>query len=132
MSCTGLWIKGFNGMPFLGILKELVDTATGSVAATLMGIDGLAVQSYPTENYPCDIESIGIECGGAVEELKKATEALDFGSLEELVISTETSTLLMRLVVPEYYIVLVLDPGAGAGHARYRTRIAARKVKCEL
>jgi predicted regulator of Ras-like GTPase activity (Roadblock/LC7/MglB family) len=119
-------------MPFLGILKELVDSATGSVAATLMGIDGLAVQSYPTENYPCDIESIGVECGSAVEELKKASEALKFGAVEEVVVTTDTSTMLLRLVVPDYYIVLVLEPGVGAGQARFRTRIAANKVKCEL
>ncbi len=119
-------------MPFHGILKELVDGATGGVAATLMGTDGLAVQSYPTENYPCDIESIGVECGGAVEELKKASEALRLGAVEEVVIATDTSTLLLRLVVPEYYIAIVLEPGAGAGHARYRARIAAGKVKSEL
>ncbi len=119
-------------MPFLGLLKELVDTATGCVAATLMGTDGLAVQSYPTENYPCDIESIGVECGAAVEELKKASEALKLGMVEEVVVSTGTSTLILRLVVPEYYIALVLEPGAGAGHARYRARIAAKKVKSEL
>ncbi|MBE9529280.1 MAG: hypothetical protein IME99_08590 [Proteobacteria bacterium] len=119
-------------MPFYGILKELVDSTTGGVAATLMGTDGLAVQSYPTENYPCDIESIGVECGGAVEELKKASEALKLGSVEEVVVATSTSSLVLRLVVPEYYIAFVIDPGAGAGQARYRARIAARKVKSEL
>ena len=49
-------------MSFLDVLKELVDGVDGGVAATLMGMDGIAVEQY-IKAGGCDVETVGVEYG---------------------------------------------------------------------
>ncbi len=119
-------------MPFLDILKNLVDPVEGVKAATIMGVDGISVQQYPVEGSSCDMESVGVEYGGAVEELKKASRLLSLGALEEVVVSTLGPSVILRMVTGEYFIVMVVDGDANIGRARYHLGRAVVKAKEEL
>jgi predicted regulator of Ras-like GTPase activity (Roadblock/LC7/MglB family) len=119
-------------MPFFEILKELVDGAGAGSAATIMGVDGLSVQHYPADNPPCDVESIGVEYGGAIEEMKKASRILSLGELEEVVVTTPGADLVLRMITPEYYMVLAVSRSSSVGKARYLAKRAARKAGKEL
>ncbi len=119
-------------MPFLNILKELVDGVEGGLAATLMGVDGLSVQHYPVEGSLCDMESVGVEYGGAIAEIKKASGLLNMGEPEEVVVSTSGTGVILRMVTHEYYIAMALRHGANIGKARYLMRKAAVQTREEL
>ncbi len=119
-------------MPFLNILKNLVDPVDGVEAATIMGVDGISVQQYPVEGALCDVESVGVEYGGAVEEIKKASRLLNLGELEEVVVSTMGPTVMLRMVTGEYFIAMVVEGAANMGRARYHLRRAAVKAREEL
>ena len=119
-------------MSFFDILKEMVDGAGAGSAATIMGIDGLSVQHYPVEGAPVDIESIGVEYGGALEEIKKASKVLSLGELEEIVVATRGADVILRMVSPEYYIVLRVPRASNVGKARYLAKRAAARAGKEL
>lgn len=133
---AGGHLKGLSriltGMPFLNILQELVEGVEGGVAATIMGADGLSVQHYPVEGSLCDMESVGVEYGVAIDEIKKASRLLDLGELEEVVVSTSGTGVILRMITHEYYIAMAVGRGANIGKARYLLRKAAVRAREEL
>lgn len=119
-------------MSFDEILKDLVCGVDGSVAATLMGMDGLAVQQYKREAMDCDIDAIGVEYGHLVAEIKKAEGILSLGDAEEVFVKGAQSGVLLRIVSDEYYIAFLLGASANLGRARYMIKKASRRAENEL
>ncbi len=118
-------------MSFLEVLKELVEGVDGGVAATLMGMDGIAVEQY-IKAGGCDVETVGVEYGKVIEEIKNASTLLNLGTVEEVMVATAASDLLLRMSTPEYYIAFVLGHNSNIGKARYLARKAAEAAAAEL
>lgn len=125
-------------MPFFNILQAMVDGVNGSVAATIMGIDGLPIEKYTSgEKFgrsivDCDIETVGIEYGKVIEEIKNASGILGFGGVDEITVATAGNCLLVRMITPQYFIAFALTQGANLGKARYLMKKAAVEAKEEL
>ncbi len=122
-------------MSFLEILQELANGVRGGVAATIMGTDGLSIQQYARPDSGrsgCDVESVAIEYGKVIDEIKKASGLLNLGIVEEVLISTAGKDVLLRIVSDEYYIAFVLGENSNVGKARYFLRKAAEKTKKEI
>ncbi len=120
-----------NEMSFLEILKEMVDGVDGGVAATVMGMDGLSVQQYISAGE-YDVETVGVEYGKVIDEIKNAATLLNLGEVEEIMVSTRGKDVLVRMLTPEYYIAFVVNHGANVGKARYLLRKAGAKTRKEL
>lgn len=118
-------------MSFLEVLKELVEGVEGGIAATLMGMDGIAVEQY-IKAEGCDVETVGVEYGKVIEEIKNASSLLNLGTVEEVMVATASSDLLLRMSTPEYYIAFVLSHNSNIGKARYLARKAAERTAGEL
>jgi predicted regulator of Ras-like GTPase activity (Roadblock/LC7/MglB family) len=119
-------------MAFLELVKGLVDGVKGGYAATIMGTDGISLQDYIIEGSGCDIESVGVEYGKIISEINKASEVLDLGGVEEVVITSEGMKVLLRLVTPEYFMAIILSPTGNSGKARYLLKKASIAAKVEL
>ncbi|MBI2412217.1 MAG: roadblock/LC7 domain-containing protein [Deltaproteobacteria bacterium] len=118
-------------MAFLEILKELVDNVKGGLAATVMGVDGIAIEQYIGESR-LDVETVGVEYGKVIEEIRNASRLLNLGEVEEVLVATAGNDLLLRLVNHDYYIAFVAGPEANIGQARYLLKRAAAKTAKEL
>lgn len=118
-------------MSFLEILKELVDGVTGGTAATIMGVDGIAVTQY-TVPGDYDVETVGVEYGKVIDEIKNASTLLNLGTVEEVMVATAGMDVLLRMVTQDYYIAFVVGKDAKSGKARYLLRKAAAKAAKEL
>ncbi|MBI5493337.1 MAG: roadblock/LC7 domain-containing protein [Deltaproteobacteria bacterium] len=118
-------------MAFLEILKDMVEGVGGGVAATIMGMDGLSIQHYASSS-DYDVDSVGVEYGKVIDEIKHASTLLNLGEVEEVMVSTHGTDVLLRMVTPEYYIAFVIGHGANAGRARYLLRRATARAKEEL
>lgn len=118
-------------MSFLEVLKELVEGVEGAYAATIMGMDGIAVEQYIKEGG-YDVETVGVEYGKVIEEIKNASTLLNLGTVEEVMVATATSDILLRMATPEYYIAFVLAHNSNIGKARYLARKAAERATTEL
>ena len=127
-----LRMKGGQKMGFLEILKEMVDNVKGGIAATIMAKDGIAIQNYVKDKAAYDMDSLGVEYTRLLEETKNASSMLKLGEVEEMTVSAEGSTIIMRLINKDYFIAIVLGSGGNFGKARYYLKRAMVSAKKEL
>ncbi len=119
-------------MGFLELLKDLVGNVRGGYAATVMAMDGIAVQDYVSGEASCDLEALGVEYSSIIQEIMKASNVLNLGEVEEVVITSHGMKVLLRLATPEYFVALVLTPQGNSGKGRYLLKKTARMVALEL
>ena len=119
-------------MSFRTHLEQICSTVTGSVACSVMGFDGIAIDTHQVQEPQLDLQAMLIEYGAILTKLKDAAEVLQAGGVSEVSINTEKLITIARLLTPEYFLVLAMTPDGNYGKGRYALRIAAPKVKAEL
>lgn len=119
-------------MSFSSQLDQVLQQVEGSVACSIMGFDGYAIETKTRQDPGVDLEVMMVEYGTVLAKLKETAEGLDAGALSELVINTDKLVTIARLLTPQYYMVLALKPDGNYGKGRYALRVAAPKVKAEL
>ncbi len=124
-------------MSFLSHLESIVSQVDGAIACSVMGFDGIAIETHQVaaaaaQTASLELTTAWVEYANILTQLKIAAEALKTGSITEVSVNSEHLITLMRMVTPEYFIVLGLKPTGNYGKARYVLRITAPKVKAEL
>jgi predicted regulator of Ras-like GTPase activity (Roadblock/LC7/MglB family) len=120
-------------MSFITHLENVVSEVQGALACSVMGFDGITVETHQIpEAEPLDLSSSWIEYSGVLTQLKAACEGLKTGGVAEVTINTDKCLMLVRVVSPEYFLILALKPDGNYGKGRYLLRITAPKVKAEL
>ncbi len=124
-------------MAFLPHLESVVNQVDGALACSVMGFDGIAVETFQAPHSAdaaasLDLTSAWIEYGNTLSQLKSGADLLKAGVISELSINTDKLVTLMRMVTPEYFVVLVLKPSGNYGKGRYVLRVTAPKLKTEL
>ena len=119
-------------MDFNEVVKDLVESVAGGIAAVIMANDGIAIAEYIKPGQSLDIQTMGVEYTSVLSEIKKASEVLQAGTLEELTVCTESNTLIVRVVTNEYFVGVTLSTGGNYGKGRYLIRVAAHKLAEEF
>ncbi len=124
-------------MSFLTHLESIVAQVDGAIACSVMGFDGIAVETLQApaaaaQSASLEITTAWVEYANILTQLRNAAEALKTGPITEVSVNSEHLITLMRMVTPEYFLVLGLKPSGNYGKARYVLRITAPKVKNEL
>lgn len=119
-------------MSFPSILKDLIDVSGCGIASAIMGFDGLAVAKYVSQSVEYDVETVGIEYGKVLDEIKNASSILSLGEVEEVVVTTLGTDVILRTINDDYFIAFAVARGANVGKARYHLRKAAYQVRREL
>lgn len=101
-----------------------------------MGFDGITVESYSTseaaKTKQLDIQTVGMEFSYILTQVKKAIDALDAGTTEEVTVRTEKLTLLIRVLSKDYFVALAVMPTGNAAKGRFLLRVTAPKIQAEL
>ncbi len=113
-------------------LKRLVQETDGGLAALLMGFDGIAVDSFVGNAMTSDMNTVGMEFSFILSQVRKATEILELGSVVELTIRAEKLTIMIRVMTPEYFLAIAIQPEGNLGKGRYLLRVLAPKFQAEL
>jgi predicted regulator of Ras-like GTPase activity (Roadblock/LC7/MglB family) len=119
-------------MSFREHLEEVCRSVDGAVACSLMGVDGIEVETHVQDGGEVDLKSLLVEYSGVLRSAREAAEAHAAGGVAELAISTEKLMAVARIVSPEYFMVVALTPEGNVGKARYLLRITAPKLRSEL
>src|SRR4051794_38206993 len=100
-------------MAFLPHLEWVVQQVNGAVACGIMGFDGIAVETHqvPSGTEDLELNIAWVEFANLMSQLQKAAEPLRTGNVTEVSINTERVMTIMRMVSPEYFLVLALTPG---------------------
>lgn len=124
-------------MGFREHLEAVVSSVSGSVACSLVGFDGIAVDTHQPDARAADAAAIELnnaltEYGNLLGQLKSTALTLKTGAIGEMSVNTEKIITIMRMVNPDYYVVLALMPDGNYGKGRYALRLAAPKLAKEL
>jgi predicted regulator of Ras-like GTPase activity (Roadblock/LC7/MglB family) len=114
-------------MTFEPTLRKMIDGCQGAIGVALMGSDGIAVAELQAPSPDLgvldgEVSAAGIEFGRILDEVRKASDSLNGGRLEEVVISLARFTLLFRSVDDELFLVVALAEGGNLGKARFLLR----------
>lgn len=120
-------------MAFLAHLEAVVKQVPGALACSVMGFDGIPVETHQSDDAAeLDLQTSWVELANVLSQLRGAADGMRTGAVSELAVSSERVVTLMRLVSPEYFLVLSLKPDGNYGKGRYVLRVTAPKVKAEL
>ena len=120
-------------MGFREHLQRIVDSTPGAIAGTLMGFDGIAIDTYQVGGSQLDIATLLIEYSAATQSVRKSGLLTPTaGAVTEVAIASENLTAMMRPITDEIFLGVILGPGALGGKARYLMRLAGPQLKKEL
>lgn len=119
-------------MSFREHLEEVCRNVDGAVACSLMGVDGIEVDTHLADGGELDVKSLLVEYSGVLRSAREAAEAHEAGGVAEVAIGTDKLVAVVRIVSPEYFMVVALTPEGNFGKARYLLRVTAPKLRAEL
>src|SRR5688572_8289590 len=118
---------------FKPILESILERTEGSLGALIMGIDGIAVErTLKQAGQEANLDVAAAEFTSLVRNAQRAGKDTGLGDLHELVISLDDAVVLMRLLGPEYFVVLAISPEGNLGRARFELRKAEMQMASEF
>jgi len=115
---------------FRDVLAGLLERVEGAIAISLIGLDGIAIETLTAREVP--IDALGAEFGGFVKSIRHANTELDTGEVLQFALVTERYITFLSEVTSEYYILLVLQPDGNYGRARFELSKAKHLLRDEL
>lgn len=119
-------------MAFREHLHEISAAVEGAFACSVMGFDGIPVDTVESHSIDLDVAALLVEYSALLNHVRAAAAVLQTGQVQELVVATERITAMSRPLSAEYFLVLALTRDANWGKARYMMRVVAPKVEAEL
>ena len=117
---------------FAETLKKVVDNVEGGIAAVIMGLDGISVDTYIKLTDRVDVNTVAMEFSFILSQVRKAGDSLAVGNLEELSVKAQRLLLVCRMISPQYFIAIVMAPEGNFGKARYLARLAQPQLVSHL
>ncbi|MEK6282652.1 MAG: roadblock/LC7 domain-containing protein [Acidobacteriota bacterium] len=118
---------------FKEILETIIERTEGSLGALIMGVDGIAVErSLKEAGQEANLDVAAAEFTSLVRNAQRAGKDTGLGSLRELVISLDGAVVLVRLLGPDYFVVLAISPDGNLGRARFELRKAELQMSKEF
>ena len=117
---------------FAETLKKVVDNVDGGIAAVIMGLDGIPVETYVRQQDRVDVTTVGMEFSFILGQIRKAGESLQVGTLEELAVKAQRLLLVCRMLSPQYFVAIAMAPEGNFGKCRYLMRLATPQLVAQL
>ncbi|MBK8014347.1 MAG: roadblock/LC7 domain-containing protein [Deltaproteobacteria bacterium] len=113
-------------------LERLCQRVPGALAASIMGLDGLPVDTHTASKGDIDLSSLLVEYSSTLAQVRESAQMFAAGALEEISIRAENLTTIIRPITTEYFLALALLPEANFGKGRYHLRMTAPELVDEL
>ena len=112
---------------FRDVLTGIKATVDGTLAISLIGLDGIAVETINETRVPLDV--LAAEFGGFIRSIRLSNTELNTGEVLQFSLTTEKYITFLSAITPEYFILLVMRPDGNYGRARFelgRAKVALR------
>ena len=117
---------------FAETLKRVVDNVDGGIAALVMGLDGIPVDTYERLHDRIDVTTVGMEFSFILTQVRKAGDSLQVGGLDEFSVKAQRLLLVCRMLSPQYFVAVVMAPEGNFGKCRYLMRLAQPALVAQL
>jgi len=112
-------------------LRAILESVSGATAAALLGLDGMPVASAGTrQDVPLDL--IAASYADLVRRADRCATECGLSETRELILASDRAVLVVRVVTPEYALVVVLEADGSLGRARYEMHKASLGLLQEL
>jgi predicted regulator of Ras-like GTPase activity (Roadblock/LC7/MglB family) len=118
-------------MPFISILKTLVDRTPDAIGAILVDWEGEAVQEY-CHCDPYDMRFVAAHKGIILARLKELHDSGRVGAVEDVVITSTDGTLIIGCIDQDYSLVLSAGRDCPKSMALHGFRSAIADLKKEI
>jgi predicted regulator of Ras-like GTPase activity (Roadblock/LC7/MglB family) len=118
-------------MELKNLLKDIVENVGGGIGAVIMGYDGIPIEEYLLDGI-FDVQIVAVEYVNVMKEVKRTLEVLKTGEMEEILITTEQSRIIIRSICDDFFIMLALDSNGNYGKGRYLLKREAPNLLEEL
>ena len=117
---------------FADTLRKVVDNVDGGIAAVIMGLDGIPVETYVRQPDKVDVNTVGMEFSFILTQIRKAGDSLQVGGLEELSVKAQRLLLVCRMISAQYFVAIAMAPEGNFGKCRYLVRMATPALVAQL
>ena len=118
-------------MDFKAVLRDTLGSVDGAVGAGLVGLDGIVIDQVSSK-ADFDMATAGAEYATIIKSARKASEEFGIGTTNEVMISTEKTTMLMMTVGKDYFVALAMNLDGNLGRGRLELKKAISKIEKEL
>ena len=108
---------------FLERLSQVSSRIEGARALTLVGDDGIAVESV-SSSPDLDVDLLAAEMIAQLRGIAHDNREMQVGEVQEFSVTTDRYTFIVSAVAQGYYLVLVLGQRGVLGRARFELRRA--------
>jgi predicted regulator of Ras-like GTPase activity (Roadblock/LC7/MglB family) len=115
---------------FREFLDEFRTTVEGTLAVTLIGTDGIPIDTVASEGLP--LETISAELTSFLKGLRLSNTELDTGDVRQISVMTDRYTSVLSKVTSDYFLLVILSPDGNYGRARFELAKAKFKLQDEL
>jgi predicted regulator of Ras-like GTPase activity (Roadblock/LC7/MglB family) len=117
---------------FTELLESITGKVEGSLGAVVMGMDGIPIEKRLPELDADNIESLAAEYTSLLKASSTAAHDIGQGPLEELIVSTDSNIIAVRMITPEYFLLLLLSKEGNIGRARFELKKAKHALVKEF
>ncbi len=118
---------------FTDVLDRVLKETPGAVGVTLMGFDGIAIDSREADDPGVVApQTAAVELGAIAQQLRGIADGLGAGDIREVTVHTSGLITVLRPLTPDYFLALSLRPDGNTGKGRYLMRVVAPQLTAEL
>jgi predicted regulator of Ras-like GTPase activity (Roadblock/LC7/MglB family) len=115
---------------FREVLRGIAERVDGTLAVSLIGLDGIAIDTVNNDHVPLDV--LGAEFGGFIKSIRVSNTELNTGEVLQFSLVTEKYITFLSAVTDEYFVLLVMSPDGNYGRARFELAKAKHALRDEL
>jgi predicted regulator of Ras-like GTPase activity (Roadblock/LC7/MglB family) len=112
-------------------LRRIADRVEGTRAVSLIGADGIPVETWAGEES-ISFERLAAEMAGLLRVAGNAGATAGAGPVREVATVADGAISVLSRVTAEYYLLLLLGRDGSLGRGRYELRRAASDLEKEL
>lgn len=113
-------------MQFSELLKQITTKVEGAVGVLIMGLDGIAIEQQieDAQNHDGQLSIIAAAYATLLRNSMRTSSDVGVGALQEMTVISGNLTLVIKLINPEYFLLIALSPAGNVGRARFELRKA--------
>jgi predicted regulator of Ras-like GTPase activity (Roadblock/LC7/MglB family) len=116
-------------MNFARLLQPVAE-CPGVITALITDRDGIAVEVVG--GSAAEGEELAAEFSSLVREVTSANRELQLGRLEQVVVTGDRRAVFVTAISDDYFLMTLVESSGNQGKARFRSRIAAHRLRSEF
>ncbi len=116
---------------FAEVLESIFEKVEGTLGVIVMGMDGISIEKRSREDL-LNLEALSAEYTSLLKSSAATTQDIGLGTLEEIIVSSDTQITVVRMITQEYFLLLMLETNGNIGRARFELKKAKYSLQKEL